>query len=183
MGLDILKTLSSAASDGLANLTRDLYAGKITLAQWGISVAGVIKDAHVANGVFGAGGVRQVGVDGFLRIGGNLVDEFKHLFDFAMGIRAGDVSEAQALARIQLYGSASEQAYWREIGDAADRPEWGGLPELNQVPKDGGTQCLSNCNCQIRDAEDGLHWDLYPGESCDACEALAAGGPYRPGKL
>ncbi len=183
MGLDAIKALSSAANDGLAALTRDLFSGKITLEQWEVSTASLIKDAHVANGIFGAGGTADVGAAGFGRMGGNLADEFRYLNNFAEGIRAGDVSEAQAVARIQQYGNATEQAYWREFGDAADRPEWDGLPELNQVPRDGDTQCLGNCNCELREDGDGLHWDLNPGESCPDCEALAAGGPYRPGNL
>lgn len=185
MGLpaQVLSILSGAAGEELAALTQQLYAGTITLEAWEISVAAAIKDAHLVSGIFGAGGTAEVGAGGFGRIGGNLADEFKYLHNFAEQIAAGDISEAQALARIQQYASASEQAYWREFGDAASRPEWEGLPELNQVPRDGDTACLGNCNCSLTEDEDGLHWNLNPGESCGDCEALAAGGPYRPGNL
>lgn len=181
--IDAVKALSQAVKDELAGLTRDLYAGRISLPQWEISAAGAIKDAHVANGILGAGSTSAVGQGGYGRMGGNLADEYQFLHNFAEQIAAGDVSEAQAMARIGQYGNATEQAYWREFGDAADRPEWNGLPVLNQVPRDGDTQCLGNCNCDLSEDEDGLHWNLNPGESCPDCEALAAGGPYRPGNL
>lgn len=181
--MDFIRAMSEGAKEELAALTHALYRGDITLPQWETAATSIIKDAHIANGTFGAGGKDVIGSAGYGRIGGNLADEYRFLNNFAEAIKAGEVSEAQAVARIQQYGSASQQAYWREFGDRADRPAWDGLPALNQVPRDGGTKCKGHCNCEITEHSDGLHWDLKPGESCEDCEALNAGGPYRPGKL
>lgn len=180
---DAIKALAQAASDELTGLTRDLYAGQISLPQWMISTASTLKDAHIANGIAGAGGAGNVGLGGYARMGTNLLDEFRYLFNFGVDIAKGDVSEAQALARIQQYGNATEQAYWREFGDKADRAGWAGLPVLDQVPRDGDTVCRGNCACSLREDDDGLHWELSAVENCPDCEALAAGSPYRPGGL
>jgi hypothetical protein len=183
------QALSEAANQELVGLMHDLYAHRITVEQWEVSSALTLKDATVASGIYGAGGTDNIGSVGYGRIGGNFGDELRYLDGFAKDIAAGNVSEAQAVARIQQYGRATEQAYWREFGDKANRPEWAGLPVLNQVPRDGDTPCLGNCNCQIRVTDKGLMWDLYPGEHCESkngkvgCVELAAGGPYRPGSL
>jgi len=180
MSTDALTAITEATRAELTKLTERLYSGQINLVQWSLGVAGELKDAHVASALVGAGtdslSLAQLG-----RVGVTLADEYRHLFDFAVGIASGDVSEAQALARIGQYGKASQQEFWREYAKAQEKLDaWAALPVLHNYPKDGQTVCRGNCNCQIRPAEDGLWWDLYPGETCEDCEALAADGPYRP---
>lgn len=182
MSDDVLAAMVQTANEELAELTRRLFAGQINITQWAIGTAGTLKDAHLANALQGAGSdVLNLGQLG--RVGINLADEMKHLFDFAVGIVRGDVSEAQAMARIEQYGKASEQAYNREWLVQNRRPEWDDLPRLNQVPRDGKTECHGHCNCTLRKAADGIHWDVNPGENCNGCLSLAAGGPYQPGRV
>jgi hypothetical protein len=176
----VMDVLVDAAGDELASLTRALYAGRLNLSQWSTSIAATLKDAHLANSLVAVGGADNLGPANYGRAGGTLADEYRHLYDFAQAIADGDVSEAQALARAQQYARASQQAYWREYAQREMRPEWSGLPVLKNAPRDGRTQCHGNCNCQLRTDEDGIHWELFPGESCPDCQALAAGGPYRP---
>lgn len=176
----VMDVLIDAAGDELARLTRSLYAGRINITQWSTSVASVLKDAHLSNSMVAVGGSDLLGPANFGRAGGTLADEYRHLYEFAQGIAGGDVSETQALARVNQYAKASQQAYWREYVRRDVRPEWAGLPELTQYPRDGSQQCHGNCNCQLRTDTDGIHWDLYPGETCPDCQTLAAGGPYRP---
>jgi hypothetical protein len=180
MSTNILTSIAQAASEQLTALTTKLYSGQINLVQWGIGAAGILKDAHIANAVYGAGtdtlNIGQLG-----RVGLNLADELRHLFDFARGIASGDVTEAQALARSAQYGKASQQAYWREYAQAqAKLDAWANLPVLTQAPGDGSTRCHGNCNCTLRNDDDGIHWEIHPGENCEDCLGLAAGGPYRP---
>lgn len=180
MSTDALTAIADAASQQLTRLTEQLYAGQINLVQWSLGTAGTLKDAHLASAALGAGSdslsLMQLG-----RTGGTLADEYKHLFDFARGIASGDVSEAQALARIQQYAKASGQDYWREYAQGLEKQAaWAGLPVLTNSPGDGQTECHGHCNCTLRTDDDGIHWDLNAGENCDGCQALAAGGPYRP---
>jgi hypothetical protein len=178
-----LDRLKAASSQTLEQLTKQLYGGDITLQQWELSIAAELKDAHLANAMFARGGRSAMNNQALGRVGGNLADEFRWLSQFADGVADGSVSQAQAVSRIGQYGKACEQAYQREWAAQRRKPEWNGLTRLNQVPRDGDTQCFGNCNCQLEEREDGIHWVLYPGESCDDCEALAAGGPYQPGRV
>jgi len=177
---EAIKDITKAASDELAGLTRDLYAGRITLPQWEVSAAQTIKDAHVSFGVLGAGGTDAMTPGLYGKIGGNLADEYKFLNTFAEKIAAGDMTEAQATAYIQQYGGASQQAYWNSIRETAEPVENNDLPLLTSSPGDGSTQCRGNCNCQIVVHIDGsADVVLGAGESCPDCIARAAGGPYR----
>lgn len=181
MSTDTLTAITNAAAEALQSLTTRLYAGDINIVQWSLGVAGALKDAHVASGLLGAGS-DTLGLGQLARVGVNYGDELVHLLGFATDIVQGNVSEAQALARIKQYGGAAQQEYWREKVAATEKQAaWAALPVLRQVPRDGGTQCRGNCNCAISEQEDGLHWELNPGESCEDCLGLAAGGPYRPG--
>lgn len=178
-----IEALQAAANAALEGFTKDLFAGLIDLSDWHAAVAAQLKDAHLANAMFARGGRSAMDSEVFGRVGGNLADEFRYLQRLAEGIQDGSVSEGQALYRIQQYGNATEQAYTREWAIQRKRPEWSGLPVLNQVPRDGDTQCRGNCNCELDEREDGIHWMLNPGESCTDCERLAAGGPYQPGRV
>lgn len=178
-----LDRLKEASSRTLEQLTRQLYGGRISLQQWELAVAAELKDAHLANAMFARGGQSAMNSQALGRVGGNLADEFRWLQKFAEGIADGRVSEASAINRIGNYGRACEQAYTREWALQRRRAEWRSLPRLNQVPRDGKTQCKGGCNCEITEHDDGLHWDLNPGETCDDCRALATGGPYQPGRV
>jgi hypothetical protein len=180
MSTDILAAITEAARAELKRMTESLYSGQINLVQWSLGVASELKDAHVASALIGTGG-DSLSLQQLARVGGTLADEYRHLFDFAIGIARGDVSEAQALARISQYGKASQQEYWREYAKVQEKLDaWAALPVLSQSPGDGSTQCRGNCNCTLSSREDGIHWEINPGENCEDCLALAAGGPYRP---
>ncbi|MBN1430455.1 MAG: hypothetical protein JXB07_18945 [Anaerolineae bacterium] len=178
-----LDRLKAASIRTLEQMTRQLYSGAIDLQQWQLAVAAELKDAHLANAMFARGGKSAMNSQALGRVGGNLADEFRWLQQFAEGIAGGRVSEAQAIYRIGNYGRACEQAYTREWALQRRRPEWRSLPALNQVPRDGKTTCYGKCNCELVEHEDGIHWKLNPGESCDDCKSLAAGGPYQPGRV
>jgi hypothetical protein len=164
-------------------LTGQLYAGTANLAEWQAAVAGELRDAHVAHAVFGRGGRERMTSKAWGRVGGHLKDEYRWLGEFAQGIADGQVSLAQAQSRAAQYARATQQAYHREWAYEQDRPAWAGLPPLNQVPRDGRTQCRGNCKCNLVSTPQGLVWEMSPAEHCDDCRALAAGGPYRPGRL
>lgn len=177
---DVMRLLAQDAHGELEALTKALFNGSITAEQWGLSVTSTLKDLHISNAVVGAGGVDNLDFTSYGRIGGNLADEYSHLHDLLQGVADGDVSEAQAIARLNQYAKASEQAFWNERKDLMEQQaSWASLPLLTQSPRDGRTTCFGNCNCQLRETPDGVYWDLYPGESCPDCQSLAAGGPYR----
>jgi hypothetical protein len=176
----VMDALTDAATQEMQRLTEALYGGRIEISQWSMGVADTLKDLHLSNAMVAVGGSDNLGFTEYGRIGGTLSDEYRHLYDFAQGIANGEVSEAQALARISQYGQASQQSFWKEYILAQEKlEEWADLPVLSQSPGDGSTQCHGNCNCTLDAQDDGIHWELNPGENCDDCLSLAAGGPYR----
>ena len=162
----------------LDSLTNQLYDGSITVQQWQLSVASELKDAHLAQAMFGAGGRRNMTSVEFGRVGGTLRSEYGFLDGFAQDIANGNQSRAQSLARIRQYGRASQQSYWQEhrqsisnrnnlvswvLGIAEHCPDCSALAdssphnplELSIVPGSGGTRCRGNCNCTLEEVRHG----------------------------
>lgn len=167
-----------ATYTALDNLTKDLYAGRVNIQQWQTSVALELKDAHLAQAMFGAGGRANMDASKWGRVGGTLADEYRYLTNFANQIANGDISEKQALARIKQYGNATQQSYYREYANAGDVPIDGSNP-LDTVPGAGATRCRGNCKCSLsRDANGLIIWSLSVAEHCPDCIGYAAGSPY-----
>jgi hypothetical protein len=160
---------SDATHSTLEALTRQLYAGDISLSQWQIAVASELKDAHLAQSMFAVGGRVNMGFAEFGRVGQTLREQYGFLSQFADDIAAGKVSEAMALSRINMYGNAATQSYWSEYAKASTGLiDWrlgvaehcgdcvsiaNGSPyteaSLPAYPCDGSTKCLSNCKCTL----------------------------------
>lgn len=168
-----MRVHQTATFDALESLTQDLYAGRITVPQWQVSIAQELKDAHLAQAMYGAGGRANMTPAKWGRVGGNLANEYRFLTNFADEMLNGNVSEAQALARIRQYGIATQQSYWNEYADNNEFVRWtlnpgescgdcvglasGGIDgnglylssDLPTVPGAGATQCRGNCNCTL----------------------------------
>ena len=176
---DELNRHVDAAQINLQSITRQLYAGNITVDQWQIATALEIKEAHMANAMFSVGGRANMTPANWGRVGGTLRDEYRYLTRFANQIAAGQISEAQALARIQQYGNATGQSYWREWERLNDAPEFRNLPSLSRVPQDGSTGCRGNCRCFLERRDDGIWWISPQDEAtCGSCNDMADGSPY-----
>lgn len=167
--IEEMRQHQTATYSTLESLTRDLFAGRINVAEWQTSTALEIKDAHLAQAMFGAGGRANMTPKEWGRVGGTLADEYRYLTRFANEIANGSVSEAQALARINQYGNATQQSYWREyVGASSDLVYWilqpaehcpdcltlaDGSPykpgDLPTVPGAGSTRCRGNCKCVL----------------------------------
>jgi hypothetical protein len=120
--------------------------------------------------MFAVGGKANMTQANYGRVGGTLADEYRYLTNFANDILAGRVSEAQALARIQQYGNATQQSYWREWSTTRKLVNWhvnpgescGGCLDMeaqnphnpdtmDKYPGSGATECRGNCNCTLED--------------------------------
>lgn len=163
----------------LRDITRELFLTEVGSAEWGTAVARweiacavEIADSHRGFAMFARGGRSQMGAEQWGRVGGHLADEFRWLRRFSEQLSAGQVSEAQALARITQYAQAAQQAYWHEwvkllpkqksiywrltasaenCGDCAERANNSPytVEALPGVPGDGSTQCHGNCRCYL----------------------------------
>ena len=168
--------LSSTMFD---TMTVQLYQAQIAVSQWQNAMLAEIKDGHIADAIFGAGGIGNMTPEAYARVEATLAKEAKYLAEFAQGISDGTVSELQARARARQYAQAMEQSYWNEWKAGLDVPEFSNLPLLENVPGDGNTQCHGNCQCVLLFNADGIEWSLNVAEHCPDCISLAAGGPYR----
>lgn len=164
-----MRNHQTATYTALDNLTTSLYAGNITTAQWQVGVAQQLKDAHLAQAMYGAGGRANMTATKWGRVGGTLANEYSFLTNFANDIANGTVSEAQALARIKQYGNATQQSYWREFSaNSPDLLYWllsavrncpdcidlaGNSPYTSDTiptyPGAGVTRCRGNCKCTL----------------------------------
>jgi hypothetical protein len=152
----------------LRNLTTQLYSGSITIGQWQIASAQMLKDAHLAEAMFAVGGKANLNAATLARLRDTLRKEFGFLDQFAKDIVSGDVSEGQALARINQYANAVQQSYWHEYKLLSEVIYWNLNPaehcadcldlagrspyqpqDLSQVPGDGNTTCRGNCKCTL----------------------------------
>ncbi len=160
----------TATYNVLENVTRQLYAGQLTIEQWQVATATELKNAHLAQAMYAVGGKGNMTQANYGRVGGTLADEYRYLNQFAIDIQNGKQSEAQALARIRQYGNSTQQSYWKEYKLATKEQLWwtlgtnerhcGACPalaagspydpkDLNQVPGDGNTPCRGNCDCTL----------------------------------
>jgi hypothetical protein len=139
---------SDATHSTLESLTRQLYDKQISLSQWQIAVASELKDAHLAQAMFAAGGRNK----------------------FAADIASGKVSEAMALSRVAHYGDSSKASYWNEYIERSDGLlDWNDVPDdrecdvcpqiaaggpytketIPSSPGDGKTPCKGRCRCTV----------------------------------
>lgn len=162
---------SDATHATLESLTRSLYGGNLSLGQWQIAVASELKDAHLAQAMFAVGGRANMTSVEYGRVGQTLREQYRFLDKFARAIADGTISEAQALARIDMYGESCKQSYWNEYIEKSDGLlDWilGAVDENNcddcpriaagspytkesipASPADGSTQCKTRCRCYI----------------------------------
>lgn len=165
-----------ATYNALDSLTKDLYAGRVDVTGWQAAVALELRDAHLAQAMFGAGGRVNMTQANWGRVGGTLADEYRYLTNFASDISSGRVSEAQALARIKQYGNATQQSYWREyavntitllywvlrpVNNCSDCVNYAlsspyTIDTIPTYPGAGATRCRGNCACYLtrRDVKD-----------------------------
>lgn len=167
--IEEMRRIQEATKIVLTALTNQLYNGDITLEQWQLSVASELKDAHVALSLFAIGGSDNIGNEEIERIEETLESENQYLNEFAIAIALGTVSVAMALGRINQYGIASQQSYWKEFSNktrglidwqlnpAEHCPDCTSLADgspytsdtLPTVPGGGDTRCRGNCKCTL----------------------------------
>lgn len=159
--VDEMRVHQEATYSTLRGLTQQLYDGRIGLAQWQIATASEIKDAHLALAMFGAGGRANMGNAEWGRVGQTLKEQYRFLANFANEIASGNVSLAQALNRIEMYGDASQQSYWAEWSQKRK-----GLIYYRLHPAEHCSDCVARAagNPYTRENLQG-----YPGDGSTKC--------------
>lgn len=160
------------SGDAVAELSRLLAEGKLSLDDWRRLMRDEIKDQYVALFLLGLGGLALLRADDILLLAELLEQQFAFLDNFAREI--DELSEAQISARARMYTRSSEAAFWSARLRAAaaagmDEVQWTLTPAEHcvdcvafanmgwqkmadnpyggAVPRSGATRCLFNCAC------------------------------------
>lgn len=167
--------LRLASERRMAELTRQLVDGDITLQDWQLKMREELRQSALQQYVTGKGGIVGQTTD-YLALGPELRSQYRYLSKFALAIEKAaqqGKSLAFAVPRAQLYARSTQAIFWKSA-----------LPvKLPQVPRDGNTQCRGNCKCRLRIQDelddDGnrvavlVYWQLSAAEHCEDCRAMA----------
>lgn len=144
---DEVERVSTAAESRVDALTAKLRAG-MEPRLWEQEMRAVLKRAHVATGIVGAGGKRNASSSDYGDVGRELRREYGHLADLRAEVETGlDVEGEQFGMRARMYARASTRTYevTRRNGDKR-----AGYTEERRV-----LDAAANCDDCIRYADQG----------------------------
>lgn len=156
--------------------TEQWAKGRISLADFERLFKAELKDNYIA-AIWVANGEPRGSQADYGLAGRRLRDQYQFMHGFFQQIEAGELTLDQIKARAGLYAKSSGQVL-EQLGISEDD-----LPNLPAYPKDGSTQCHTNCNCTTRKerVENGwdVYWELNPGETCPDCRRRENNSPLR----
>ena len=107
-----IETYQSVVARNVKGITDDFIAGKINLPAWQKAMAKEVKDSRIIGAIVGRGGRAQMTQADWGRVGARLREEYRFLNDFALEIKAGNLSEAQIVARANRYSNSIRSSYY-----------------------------------------------------------------------
>lgn len=170
--LDLLDAEIAQREREMGRLLNAFMDGELAPAVWLHEMHTTLRRVHLQMAALGAGGWDRLTPADYGRIGGYLGSDYRRLVEFARAIVAGELSPAQALARLGLYLGNARRNFWhgqartsrragmvalfrRILGLAEHCDDCVGyaalgwqLADSGQVPAPGeGSVCLTNCRC------------------------------------
>ena len=162
---------SANVGKALRELTQQLRAGSLTVAEWQLSMAAEIKAAHLAAAMAAAGGKAQMTQALYGAVGQRLRLEYQFLGKLADGIANGTIPmDGRILARAEQYGRDARETYQRILAremtkrgadevrnirhssdscpGCIDAEALGWVP-LAQMSYPGTRECRANCLCSM----------------------------------
>ena len=125
----------------------------------------IVKQTQIDMYTMGAGGRNGMSQRDWGKIGAMVKEQYKYLNGLVDQISRGEISPAQANARLKMYINSANEALWKGITNE--------MPPLPAYPGDGSTVCLTNCQCEweIQKVEGGFncYWRLGAAEHCPDC--------------
>jgi hypothetical protein len=165
------RVVAAAAQEARA-LAKQAASGSITPAAFQSGMRDLLRNIHGSEAIFGRGGVNAMSAADWGRLGTTLRNQYGFLDGFVQALKVpGAVSEAQAMARAELYVGAAIKSY--EQGRAA------AFGVAGQLPLYPGDNCLGhgNCRCRWEIQEDAseirAYWRLGGGDACEPCQGNA----------
>lgn len=148
-----------------------LLRGDVTPREWESTMRRYLRNLHFTTFTIGRGGADKLTNKDMIEIR-RLVDrQFMFLQDWTTTLDVENMpSEAYMNNRIGMYGNNAVSS--AEVGNSLAR----GLPLLPAYPRDGSTQCYTNCKCKWRynklKTEDNAYnvfWVMGYAEHCPNC--------------
>jgi hypothetical protein len=150
-------------------ITKDLLSGKINVSTWEQQTAQSVRNLSIYQYSLGIGGIKQMDWRDHAEISGKVNLQYQYLRGFSRDIIQGNLSEAQILARVQMYYNKTRHFYedgrleghtrngflWeRRIlaafhsCDDCVRYSGVGWVKIGTLPNPGEScQCRANCKC------------------------------------
>lgn len=118
-------------AEDLADITRRMNEGRLSIPQWQNQMADTVKRVHVATKTVGLGGVDRVGLDDRARMTVDIDDQLRKLLEFSRGLtdlnsdRVTDegvpdyrITPKRAVDRAKLYAATARTAYEQSVHDS-----------------------------------------------------------------
>jgi hypothetical protein len=154
---------SVGATDDFAARVAD---GSLTSLAWYNDMRQELKEEYIRQYLLGRGGLAQMTAEDWGSIGGSLAEQYRFLDGFRDAIEDGNLTEGQIkvrslnglaqatadfrfIARASMYVNSAREAFFR----AQARARGFDPNDLPYQPCDGGTDCLTKCQC---------HWEFEP---------------------
>lgn len=167
-----LDTALQRSQDEIRYLSRDLQAGRLSIAEWQTAVGKEIRNAHRASAALAKGGWAQMTSEDNAKLGPAIKAELGYLARFGQQIEAGDVKldSAGFLNRAGMYAQAPRATYhayetaaMSERGMTEVRSILGVAEHCSQCVSEaargwiaigeevpiGARTCLVSCHCRL----------------------------------
>lgn len=170
-----LDTLIAKSVTAMADLTKRLEDGHITIGAWQTEMEKLLTRYHTAAMLLGdadrsfGGKVKQLlskvaGAKIFspeqrLIVKRAVEEQLKYLRSFASDIKATPEWSSRFNARAAMYGESPKATYWRGRTLGMDLPGWPAV----------GTQCLTRCGCAWEFDGNYARWRRSTDDGCDTC--------------
>jgi len=166
-----LDTLIAKSVTAMAELTKRLEDGRVSLPVWQSEMERLLARYHMAGLLMGR--ATQIGVplnspllserrlsrEERLIVKRAVEEQIKYLQAFAKDIKASPEWSARFNARAAMYGESPKGTYWRGRTLGMDLPGWPAV----------GTQCLTRCGCAWEFDGNYARWRRSTDDGCDTC--------------
>lgn len=156
----------------MRDLAQNLVDGSLSLADWQMKSAALLKNLHVAMGLAATGGLEATSASDLGYIASQIKKQYSYLNKMALEIRKGEQAlDGTLVARAALYTQAGREIYEAVVARAAkdggatqERSILGAADHCNDCVGEaakgwvdigtlipiGQRQCLSNCRCGMQ---------------------------------
>lgn len=198
--LALSRTSIEASTGEVDVLAMRVAEGLMTPDAWHTAMREELKGEYIRQYLLGRGGRNQMTQEDWGSVGGSLAEQYRWLTRFADQVAGGNLTEGQIKIRVvtlvdlagmvgerpfqnvqraAMYVNSAREAFYR----AQTRARGFSPSDLPYFPADGGTICLTRCNCSwdyvpVYAGGELVGWDCYwklggNPQHCDTCKERA----------